>query len=71
MFNGVWPNILATVTCLRWTMSYKDEYWWDKGLFFNSKTSIPSPPWSFGRQMKFHFVNLFLFSALCQNNLDL
>jgi hypothetical protein len=32
-----------------------------KHLFFNSKTSTPNPPWSFGLQIMFHLVSLYFF----------
>jgi hypothetical protein len=44
----------------------------NKHLFFNSRTSIPKPPWSFGLQIKFHFVRryFFLWPSHCQKNQD-
>jgi hypothetical protein len=43
-----------------------------KYLFFNSSTSIPRSPWSFGLYIIFHFVSLYFFlvSSDCQKNLD-
>jgi hypothetical protein len=42
-------------------------------LFFISKTSTASPPWSLGLQMMFHWVSLYflLWPLLSQKNLDL
>jgi hypothetical protein len=44
-----------------------------KLLFFNSKTSIPNPPWSLGRHMMFHLESLYflLWPSLCQKKRDL
>jgi hypothetical protein len=45
----------------------------NKHLFLIYRTSIPKPPWSFGRQTMFHFVSRYflLLSSDCQKNLDL
>jgi hypothetical protein len=40
-----------------------------RAVFFTSRSWIPSPPWSFGRNATLHLASLYFFSPY-QNNLD-